>query len=82
MLQVTIDEFAYRDTINLKAIDFATLDIETIETIKIGQKAKAKREFCRRVVSTINYVLRDRKLKSLKDLFASLDEQIELESAK
>lgn len=63
----------------LQAIDFGTLDIDTIETIKIGQKAKAKREFCRRVVSTINYIIRERKAKTLAELFARLDAQIKLE---
>lgn len=66
--------------VGIKSIDFGILDIKTINTLKCGNKAKIKRAFSWRIVSSLNYMLRERKVKTIQELFAELEAQIELEA--
>jgi hypothetical protein len=66
----------------IKSIDFGVLDIHIVQRLKAGNKAKAKRLFAQKIVASLNYIVRERKLKDITELFAELDNKIAIESAK
>jgi hypothetical protein len=60
---------------DIKIIDLCQLDIKIQQRLKLNSKAKSKRAFAFRVVASIEYLIRERKLTNINELIAQLREQ-------